>query len=58
MNDRLTNYLEENKLYVTEHMKHIHIRVRELCELRDHVNTCDIVSANMIHVLLGELCIE
>ena len=34
------------------------ITVRELCELRDHVNTCDIVSANMIHVLLGELCIE
>ena len=25
--------------------------VRELCELKDHVNTCKIVSHNMIHVL-------
>ena len=32
--------------------------VRELCELRDHVNTCEIVSHNMIHILLGQLCIE
>ena len=29
-------------------------RVRELCELRDHVNTCELVSSNMIHVVLGE----
>ena len=31
--------------------------VRELCELRDHVNTCHIVSGNMVHVLRGGLCI-
>ena len=28
----------------------------ELCELRDHGNTCKLVSPNMIHILLGELC--
>ena len=32
--------------------------VRELCKLRDHVNACEIVSHNMIHVLLDQLCIE
>ena len=32
---------------------------RELCELRDHVKyTCEIVSPNMIHVLLDTLFIE
>ena len=29
--------------------------VRELCELRDHVNTCELFSPNMIHVLLGNI---
>ena len=34
--------------------------VKELCELRDHVNTCYGISHNMIHVLLilDQLCIE
>ena len=32
--------------------------VRELCELRDHVNTRELISPNVIHVLLGRLCRE
>ena len=32
--------------------------VRELGALRDHVNTCEIVSPNMIHVLVDQLCTE
>ena len=31
---------------------------RELCKHRDHLNTCNIVRANMMHELPGELCIE
>ena len=31
---------------------------RQLCELRDHVNTSELVTPNIIPVLLGELCIE
>ena len=28
---------------------------RDLCELRGHVNTCELVNPDMIHILLGEL---
>ena len=32
--------------------------VGELYELRDHIYTGDIVSADIAHILLGGLCIE
>ena len=36
----------------------VNVSVRELCELRDHVNICEIITHNMTHVLLDQLCIE
>ena len=37
--------------YVDDSITHA---VRELCKLRDHVNMCELLSPNMIHVLLGD----
>ena len=35
---------------VYDRITHTH-RITQLCKLRDHVNTCNIVSVNRIHVL-------
>ena len=32
--------------------------LREPCELRDHVDTWELVNPNMVHALLGEVCTE
>ena len=43
-------------MVVKDDYDYISHTVKELTELRDHVNECSIVSPKIKYILLGELC--